>query len=133
MCSTESLVKSDKLRGDAVGFAEDVDIAEFFTLWRILLVVAGMADSIGFLRTPEDDFAVVVLVVLAAMDNALLGECAAYFGKRDLEVDDCHNRDGYVKGCKDSEEKWFVQEQESTTIIMFLRCGYLNKAVRTRK
>lgn len=43
---SQFLVKVDEFGGEVVGFAKDVDIAEFLALRRVLLVVAWMADSI---------------------------------------------------------------------------------------
>jgi len=39
------LVKVDEFSGDAVGFAEDIDITKFFALRRVLLVIAWMTDG----------------------------------------------------------------------------------------
>ena len=93
------MVKADEFCGKAVGFAEDVDIAEFLALRRVLLVVARMADGIGFLPTFKDDFAVIVFVFLLAVDDAFADKRAVNFGKWDFEIDYCHSGMGFVGLC----------------------------------
>ena len=93
------MVKTDEFGREAVGFAEDVDIAKFLTLQRVLFVVAWMADGISLLPTFKNDFAVVVLVLLLTVDNAVADERAVNFGKRDFEIDYCHDDMSFESLC----------------------------------
>ena len=67
---------------------------DFLTLRRILLVIAGMADSIGFLPPFKNDLAVIVLVLLLTVDDAVADKCAVNFGKRDFNICNVANLGG---------------------------------------
>ena len=72
------------------GFAETVDTLLLCALRWVFLIVARSFDGVGFLGTLINDSAVVVAVLLAAVDDALGFECAAEGLKRDLKIDFCH-------------------------------------------
>ena len=65
------VVKAYEFGGEPMCFTEAVDDLEFCALGRVFLIVAWIADGIGFLFAFVDDFAIVVAVVFAAVDDAL--------------------------------------------------------------
>ena len=64
----------DEFGGEAMRFAEAIDTLQLLALWWVLLVIARVADGIGFLLATVDDFAVFITIEFAAIDNALFDE-----------------------------------------------------------
>lgn len=80
----------------AAGFAETVDFLQFFALRRVLLPVTRVADTVGFGRAFVYHSALFIAVEFAAVDGAVLGECAPDFLNGVLVNDFCHNRNVFI-------------------------------------
>ena len=80
----------EDLRGTSAGFRPTVEVGEFGSLRRVLLVIARVLDGIGFLYAFVDDSTALVAVLFLTVDDLILADRAVNLGERRGEVDFSH-------------------------------------------
>ena len=80
----------EDLRGTSAGFRPTVEVGEFGSLRRVLLVIARVLDGIGFLNAFTDDSTALVAVLLLTVDDLVLADGTVDLGERMGEGDFGH-------------------------------------------
>ena len=89
----------EDLFGHETGLAEEVDVLQFRALRRFFLVIARIADGIGFLYAFMDNTTVIGTVLLHSVDDAFAFKCAVNLTDRVFKDSCCHNIEFVLLRC----------------------------------
>ena len=89
----------ENLLGHETRLPEEIDMRQLRSLRRVLLVIARIADGIGFLYAFMDNTTVIGTVLLHSVDDAFAFKCAVNLTDRVFKDSCCHNIEFVLLRC----------------------------------